>query len=298
MFRVWVCRSRHWTIAVLVLTLTAVAFAKAWLADEGRAVPGAADEAGIPLSIVMYHGVTDDPSRVGPYVIPASLLASDLAYLHDHGYTTVTVADLLAYVEQGVPLPDRPVMLTFDDGYYNNFLYAHPLLERYGMCAVIAPIARWSVFYSDTPDQQDRPAYSHMTWRQIRQMVDAGTGEFQCHSYDLHDTDRRRGIRHLPSETREQYTAFLREDIDKAMALLTEATGVVPTTFVYPFGATDEWAEPVLREVGFRAVFTCAERLNTITRDPSCLMALGRYRRPHDTDSAAFFERILTYGTE
>ena len=64
---------------------------------------------------------------------------SDLKYLKENGYHTVVVQDLIDYVEKGVPLPEKPVMLTFDDGYYNNYYYAFPLLEEYDAKIVISP---------------------------------------------------------------------------------------------------------------------------------------------------------------
>ena len=288
MFRVLSWRKSGWYIPAAVLALTVLAYVRAVL----PAVRPAGVAPSVTLPIVMYHGITDDPAQVGPYVIPASLFAEDMAYLQAQGYTAVTMTEVLAYVDEGTPLPSRPIMLTFDDGYYNNYLYAYPVLKQYGMRAVIAPIVRWSAFYSDTPGQQNRPVYSHLTWDQIREMAADGTVEFQSHSYDLHDTSRRRGIRRRKGESRDAYTRMLREDLRKAQTLLTEKAGVTPTTFVYPFGATDSWALPVLRELGFRATFSCESRLNRLTRDPECLYGLGRYLRTPDTDSATFFDSI------
>ncbi len=288
MFRVVRCRKSGWCIAGTVAVLTVLAFVRAVLPTVRPANVAPA----VTLPIVMYHGITEDPAGVGPYVIPASLFAEDMAYLQENGYTTVTMAQVLAYVDEGIPLPPNPIMLTFDDGYYNNYLYAYPVLKQYGMCAVIAPLVRWSAFYSDTPDQQDRPVYSHLTWDQIREMAADGTVEFQNHGYDLHDPSRRRGIRRRQGESRDAYTRMLREDLSKAQTLLTEKAGVTPTTFVYPFGATDTWALPVLRELGFRATFSCEGRLNHLTRAPECLYGLGRYLRTPDTDSATFFDSI------
>ena len=63
----------------------------------------------------MYHSILKDPQRTGDYVISPEQLEKDLIYLQNHGYTTVLLADLIAYVHEGTPLPDKPIVLTFDD---------------------------------------------------------------------------------------------------------------------------------------------------------------------------------------
>ena len=105
------------------------------------AEPAGAGTASPPeLRIVMYHGLIKDKSRQNQYMIDPEVLESDLRYLCDNGYQTIVVSDLLAYLNNGTPLPEKSVMLTFDDGYYNNYLYADPLLKKYRCRAVLSPI--------------------------------------------------------------------------------------------------------------------------------------------------------------
>ncbi len=290
MFRLFsVTQWQNLRILVLVALCTALAFTQALVADWQPAVSVDTDAEGIPLPIVMYHGISEDPAALGDYVISPSQFEADLTYLQQAGYTTVTVADLIAYVDEGVPLPDRAVMLTFDDGYYNNYRYAYPLLQQYGMRAVISPIARWSEFYSDHIDQQDRPAYSHITWEQMRRMTVDGTVEIQCHSYDMHYNDgaHRKGASRRSGESADRYREALRQDITRALELMRTEAGITPTTFAYPFGAISKQTDEVLREMGFRATLGCESRMNRITRDVDCLYRLGRFLRPHRMDSVA-----------
>ena len=89
----------------------------------------------VELPIIMYHSVLK--SRSGDYIVHPSELENDLKYIKENGYETVVMADLINFVYEGVELPEKPIMITFDDGYYNNLGYAVPLLQKYGMKAVI-----------------------------------------------------------------------------------------------------------------------------------------------------------------
>ncbi|MDE6658270.1 MAG: polysaccharide deacetylase family protein, partial [Oscillospiraceae bacterium] len=88
---------------------------------------------GVFLPIVMYHSITDISNS--DYQITKEQFAQDLYYLYANGYETVSIGDLLAYTEGKGELPEKPIMLTFDDGFYNNLSIALPLLEEYNMCA-------------------------------------------------------------------------------------------------------------------------------------------------------------------
>lgn len=289
---------RRWILPVAVMVLIAIL---RWVSPAAK--PVAATDPGVPMPIIMYHSLL--PGESSDYVIDPALFEQDLQYLRDNGYTTVTVADLIAYVDEGKPLPEKPVMLTFDDGYYNNYLYAHPLLQQYEMRAVLSPIVSVSEFYSDNPDQQNRPRYANLTWEQLAEMAQSGVWEIQHHSYDLHHVDRgRKGVAQKKGEDGRDYRETLLDDLNKAAALLKDRVGVSPTAFVYPFGAYTIGTDPILKEYGFRVTITCEERVSRVSRNPESLWRLGRYLRPAGVDSAAYFQPIfqkaeaLHYGTK
>ena len=280
-------RYRRWILPVAVMVLIATL---RWVSPTAQTVAPA--DSGVAVPIIMYHSLLPDGNS--DYVIDPKLFEQDLRYLQENGYTTVTVADLIAYVDEGVPLPDKPVMLTFDDGYYNNYLYAHPLLKQYGMRAVISPIGAVSEFYSDNPSEQDKPRYSHVTWEQLTEMVESGVWEIGHHSYDLHHTDQgRKGVAQKKGEDGKDYRETLLSDLNKAATLLKERVGVTTAAFVYPFGAYTTGTDPVLREWGFRVTLTCEERVSRVSRDPDSLWRLGRYLRPSGVDSETYFNSIF-----
>ena len=258
-----------------------------------QAMPAAAETAeGVQVPIIMYHGMLKDQKQQGKYVIDPDLFESDLKYLKEQGYNTVVMQDLIDYVKKGKALPDKPIMLSFDDGYLNNFLYAYPLLRQYESKMVFAPIGRFVDEYSEMDDRN--PIYALVTWSDIKDMMDSGLVEVQNHTYNMHTTDKgRKGSMRKKGESEETYRQVLMEDVGKLQSRMQEMTGYTPTTFVYPFGAISKEALPILKEMGFQATLSCESRINTLTDDPNCLYGLGRFRRPNSMDSKTFFTKTV-----
>lgn len=246
----------------------------------------------IDIPVLMYHSINSRESRTGDYVITPKAFRKDLEWLRDAGYQTVVVQDLLNYVEEGVPLPEKPVMITFDDGYYNNYLNAFPILKEMGMKAVISIIVSETDKYSEL--QENRENYSHLTWEQIREMMDSGLIEFQNHSYGLHKNGKqaaRKGIGKKPGESTEAYQQAIREDVEKGQARFVEMTGYAPIAFTYPFGTVSEDSYPVLEELGFRATLDAQGKLFRLTDDPACLRRIPRYNRPWGKTAQQIIEK-------
>lgn len=277
-------------LAVLAISLAL------WAIVPGR---GAAPVDSVPeeedtLLILMYHGILPDDSRgLGDYVIAVSEFESDLRYLTQNGYHSVGIQDVIDHVKNGTHLPQKAVMITFDDGYYNNYLYAYPLLQTYSFQMVLSPICKWSDFYSEQQTADAR--YTHVTWDELREMTASGLVEVANHSYDMHTQNQgRKGTAKKQGESVAAYQQLLSADLQRAQERFQEELGQAPTAFAYPFGAVSGEAMEVLQSLGFEAAFTCEEKINVLTDDPACLYRLGRYKRPHGVSSAAFFQKILS----
>lgn len=252
---------------------------------------GANVTADIRLPILMYHSIVNEPSRWGTYVISSQELESDLKYLQGSGYTAVTMQDLLDYVDKCMPLPPKPVMLTFDDGYYNNYLYAFPLLKKYGMKAVVSIIGRHTDRY--TVNRDENPLYSHITWTEAIEMVDSGIVELQNHSYDLHTiSGSRTASMKAKGESDEHYETVLLSDSIRLQSLIDNYTHRLPTAYTYPFGLISKESVEILKEAGFRASFSCYAGMNVITSDPQCLYLLRRNLRPHGKSAESILKNL------
>ncbi len=246
---------------------------------------------GIDLPVIMYHAIMEDKSRVGKYVITPELFESDLKYLKENGYTPILMDDLIKYTEDFFAiLPEKPILITFDDGYYSNYFYAFPLLKKYNMKAVISILGKYS---NEMPaSEKQNPRYSHVSWDQMREMVDSGLVEIQNHTYNMHTrTSARVGAKKNKNESLSEYERVLANDVLKLQDLIYQNLGYTPTTFAYPFGEYTDSADEILKSFGFKVVLRCRERPNKITKGQDFIQ-LNRYNRGYGESSERFFNKI------
>ena len=247
---------------------------------------------GIEVPIIMYHSVLKDENLQGKYVIAPYELESDLKYLTRHGYTTIVMQDLIDYVYNGKPLPDKPIILTFDDGYYNNYSYAFELMKKYNCKMVISIIGYCTDKFSEA--NEENVTYGNVTWNNLKDMLSSGLVEVQNHTYNMHETTGRKGIEKKSNETYDEYKQVVTEDIKKLQDKIKEKLNVVPNTFVYPFGAESDCSKQLLIDMGFKSTITCESRVNLITRDKSSLYELGRFIREHEQSTEDLFSKIVS----
>ena len=245
----------------------------------------------VRVCVIMYHGLVKDNSLQNKYMISPGLFQQDLEYLKEKGCHTIFLSELISHFRDGTELPEKPVIITFDDGYYNNYTYAYPLLKKYQSKAVISPIGAES---DKAPSEEYRsPAYSQCTWQELREMYESGYVELQNHTYDLHKiTGERRGAAKSSSESKEEYKAMLVSDLEKANKRMKEETGTTPQCIVYPFGASGEETLDIVKDMGFMAALDCEEKPNVLYDDDD-LYHIHRYLRPEDMSSGDFFGEKL-----
>lgn len=184
-----------------------------------------------PLYILMYHDIAaETPDETNNWTTTTKCLREDLQWLRDNGYTAYLPCELAA----GVPLSERAVMITFDDGYASNCTLALPLLREYGMKAAVAVLC----------ERVERGADNYMTWDMCREMAASGLIEFGSHTYDLHAD----GVRRLSGESKEDYEARVFPDLLRSIETLHAQTGQEIIYFAYPNGERERWAERFLKE--------------------------------------------------
>ena len=194
------------------------------------------------------------------------------------------------YVESGKSLPEKPVVITFDDGYLNNLTYALPLLIKYDMKAVISVVGSYTENYSIIKDSN--PNYAYLTWSDINTLIASGRIEIGNHTYNMHSTDIRLGCAKLKKESDVEYKASLSKDIIMLQDMLKEKSNVIPITFTYPFGYISNQSIPIISELGFKTSLSCYEKINYLTREKDCLYNLGRFNRSGCLSTAKFMRKI------
>jgi peptidoglycan/xylan/chitin deacetylase (PgdA/CDA1 family) len=184
----------------------------------------------------MYHYISVPPPDADKYRIDLSVapdqFESHLRYLQEQGYTTISLHDLVYYLTRGNPLPPKPIVLTFDDGYSDNYTNAFPLLWKYGFIGTFFIITDFVT--------TERPGY--MTWPQLQEMVAEGM-EISSHSRD-HPDLRNRSVDYLIWEalgSQEAIQAHL---------------GVATHILAYPAGRYDDQTIAVFHSAQYWAAVT------------------------------------------
>lgn len=271
--------------------LTAKGFEQAAVAADKSSNTGGGE---IFVPAIMYHSLLKDPARAGDYVLSPAVFEEDMRYLAENGYETVFASDLVDYVERGVPLPEKPVLVTFDDGFLNVMTYAYPYMKENGLKGVMNVVGAYTDFSAE--QDEHNPAYSSLTWDEISELAESGVFEIGNHTYNMHSMTARRGCKKLYSESAEDYRRTLSEDVLSLQALLRDKSGVTAETFAYPFGFMSEDSVDILRDIGFKALLTCNEKPNYISRgNPECLLSINRYNRPAGISTEDFMEKLLKH---
>jgi peptidoglycan/xylan/chitin deacetylase (PgdA/CDA1 family) len=203
----------------------------------------------------MYHYLSVPPPDADIYrldlsVTPAAFDAQ-MAYLAQEGYHPIRLSDLSDYLLNGKPLPTKPIVLTFDDGYADNYENALPILKKYKFPATFFIIAQFA--------DDKRPGY--MNWDQIEDLAINGM-EVGSHSLDHIDLYRK------PRAT--QVT-----EIDGSKAMIEARIGTPVTSFCYPAGHYDLQTINVLRSGGY---FAATTEIQGVVQSTSDLYELRRIR--------------------
>lgn len=233
----------------------------------------------VSVPILMYHHLADESN--GASCMSTALFEQHMDALCAAGYHTVSFADLINFVEHGTDLPEKPIVITFDDGYLSNYEIAYPILQARDMKATIfiIGVSVGKTTYKDT----SYPITPHFTYEQAKEMVDSGLIEIQSHTYDMHQWQpfepgpARVNATQMPWESEEEYVRYFRDDIARSVKLIEENVGCDVYALAYPGGASSERSEQLCKEAGIKVTLLGGEGANSVIEgDPDCLYSMAR----------------------
>lgn len=201
-----------------------------------RALIDAALPRAIP--ILMYHRVLPKhaPTSSHGIWVTTDQFEHQLISLRQRGFSGITFSDLMQVGRGEGKLPQRPVMLTFDDGYEDNYHHAFPLLQKYGFSAVIYAVThptRRKNFWD-----ADQPQVNLLTRKQMQEMAQWGI-EFGSHT-----------LSHLWLPDAAE--ALIRRELTRSKEWLEGVLGMEVTSFAYPYGALNRRVKALVKEAGYR----------------------------------------------
>lgn len=233
-------------------------------------LPVSLNDTDIKFPILMYHKISTRQNSWGKYSISPYELEADIKLILARGFTPITISDLIAFNKGIASLPEKPIMLTFDDGNRSDYLYAYPLAQKYNIKIVCSPVGA----YTESNDNV------YLSWDEMTEMEKSGLVEFQNHSYNLHNfNNTRKGSLKSSSETESAYELLISEDLARSQALFKEHRIKTPTCFTYPFGMRDDLLLDYVKQAGFSATLGTYAQINILSDD---LYDLRRFNRPHN----------------
>lgn len=246
---------------------------------------GAKEALSKEIPILMYHALTEDANEASDTIITVSAFEEQISALKENGYTAVFYSDLADYVYGGTPLPEKPVLITFDDGYLSNLTLAMPILEKYEMCATTAVIG--VSVGKDTYKDTGVEMYPHFSLGEAQAAYEKGIFDFQSHTYDMHnnslDTDYRDGMLQKDGESEKHYIEVLREDFSMSREQIEQGVGNDVFVITYPHGKCTSLTDVVLSEEGAIISVTVENGINEILK--GLPQSLRQLKRINMTDS-------------
>ncbi|MGD8810126.1 MAG: poly-beta-1,6-N-acetyl-D-glucosamine N-deacetylase PgaB, partial [Gammaproteobacteria bacterium] len=255
-----------------VLALIAIANLCLWSAAR----------AGTPFQAIAYHDVRDvvvDDVDVDQYAISTRHLIDQFNWIKANGFNPISIDDLLAARAGERPLPDKAVLLTFDDGFASVYTHVFPLLRLFDYPAVVSVVTSW-IEGESQPGSGDSyaQAYDFASWDQLREMHDSGLVEIASHSHNLH-----RGVLANPQgntepaavtrfyaddryESDAEYLARVTADLARSSELIREHIGVPPRVMTWPYGAYNQPIIEAAAELGMSVTMTLDSTPKSLAR--------------------------------
>ncbi len=196
--------------------------------------PAGLFEGSRPAAVLMYHDVVKSGKDVS-FDVTRAELKQQLQQLKKVGANVIPLADLYDHLRTGKELPEKAVVLTFDDGYLGQWENAYPLLKKFGYPAT---------YFVHTGVVGVKTSKDHMTWEQLQTLEKEGLVSVECHT-----------VTH-PDDLRKVSDTQLDRELNESKKVLEEKLGRKIRFLAYPVGNADSRVAKVAHDAGYELAFT------------------------------------------
>ena len=228
---------------------------------------------------ICYHDVKDEWDD-DPMTVSTERLIQHFSWLKGHGYHPVSIQDVIDANEGKKNLPDKAILLTFDDGYRNFYYKIYPALKMFNYPAVFALVTSWM----GTPAEQMvsygnqlKPRDTFLNWKQVNEMMASGLIEIASHSNNLHHgvIGNRQGNSQPAAVTRQYFSTEkhyeadkefqkrISQDLQLSSDIILKRTGKRPRVIVWPYGAYSKEVNEIAQKKEMFISLGLGDALNT-----------------------------------
>ncbi len=223
--------------------------------------------------VLTYHDITQR-SIASDDLFPQTFMRQ-IEYFRTHGYVFISPREILAASQGATKLPDKAVLLSFDDAYESFYTRVFPVLQLLQVPAVLSVVTSWI----ENPGAQIYKQKKLMNWAQIREVSDSGLVTVASHSHALHKMipanpqgnvePAGANLAYLANqkhyETEADFRERVRADLAQSREILTERLNKPPVILTWPYGAYNEPGLKVAQQIGFQMALTLEAGFASLT---------------------------------
>ena len=227
-----------------------------------------------PVPVLMYHHIS--PHKGDMVTVTPGVFEGQMRHLMHAGYRTLKIDEMMELIEDKKPISEKAIIVTFDDGWLDNYIFAFPILKKYGITATIFIVTDWVEKASLTESQQTISVPKHaeakrlatgseaykamLNWKLIGEMAGSGLVEFYSHTKTHPRCDQ-------------LVEADLAVELGRSKRIIEEKLGKPCSYLCWPKGKYAESGVRVAKGIGYKAIFTTVPGVVTTDSDP---FAVGR----------------------
>ena len=214
------------------------------------------------VMVLNYHKVVDEHMSLS---VPLADFEQHMKWLKEYGYTSITPEELYEFIVNGSELPEKPVLITFDDGYKDNYTNAYPIMKKYGFTGTIFVVTGFLGVYDN-----------YMTWEQAKELADNGFS-IESHTYSH-------------KSMTEASDEEISKELTKSRDTIKNKLGIDADFMAYPTGTYNLHIAELVQKAGYKGAFTI--KYDNVSRE-SNVYALERVPIFHtENTNKDFLERI------